>query len=892
MSANLGESLAAPYRMGWTSALGAFAVIIALASCGGDSTQESTSTAVSTTTAPSTTTVPTSTATTSSSTTTVLSDPAEAVVDFDVSVDVDTEWGEVFDALTTTEQECLRETFDGDLLESVLDRSVMSGWETPEAGEILMYSCLAPQTARSVFLSTIVVAMGEDTAFEVDADGEACLAEWVAGLDVVFTMATLSVDHADAASAVTSAFMICNPDLVVSNPDLFVSLMLEETGLTLEDLSEDEASCLQPWVANTDWTSFLTGATDGHSMLRDFIPNLLDCAPNLVVSLMLEETGLALEDLSEEEASCLQARVANTDWTNVYTRATGDPSLLFEVFAGLFDCVPDLSWSESGDQWPESSDRPWDELTQEATPAEIGVATQGELEHVGDSDFFAFEATEGELYDLDVTIGTLRDSRLTIHDSNGYGRASDDDNGDSTGSRLIWRAPSTDTFYVEVASPDDGTGTYTLTIATSDIDDDHPSSTTHATPVELDVATQGELEYYNDNDVFAFEATRGQAYELHVTLQDSRLFVFDADGKSMISYVDSTASPHIWHAPDTGTYYVAVAGIATGTYTLTIGISDIDDDHPNSADNATPIEIGVATQGELENEDDFDFFTFEATKGQLYELDVTLGTLQGSIFALYNADGTLIREIGRDDPSRLIWTAPSTGNYYVRVNSTGTGTYTLTIGISDIDDDHANLPDSATPIEIGVATQGELEYEDDFDFFAFEAIGGELYELDVTLGTLQDSTLQIYDTNLNWVPGQAGNDNVIWFARSTGSYYVFLTGFDTGTYTLTIAISDIDDHANSADKATPIAIGVATQGELEYEGDIDFFTFEATGGEVYDLHVTTKDSELDLFDADGTWLDGTDVTSSRLVWFALGTGNYYVQVSRGTGTYTLTIARS
>ena len=490
------------FRVHCLGLLGASIAVIALAGCGGDSTQESTTTAASrATTIPSTTTAPstTTTTTTASSTTTAPPETTEAAAGFDGSVDAHTEWEEVFDALTTSEQECIRDTFDADLFESVLDRPVMSESDTPEAWEVSMFSCLAPQTARAVFLALLVAGMEEDGSFLVGADGEVCLNEWVAGIDVVATMVALSADDAEAAGEVTTAFMRCNPDLFISlmleetgmtlddlsdeeatclrewasstdwatlltgddpsllgdfvpdlitcAPDMFISTMLEDTGMTLEDLNEDEISCLREWASSTDWATLLTG--DDLSVLMDFLPDLFACTPDMFIASMLEETGLTLEDLSEEEASCLREWVTDFDWATLFTGFAEDPLYLFE----LLECVPDLSWSESGDL-------PRDHVIEGATPIGIGVAFQGELDDAGDSDYFAFEAEEGEFYQLDVTLGTLEDSVLDLYDADGTWLDSNDDYGETTASRLLWDAPGTGTYYVQVASFDTGTGTY------------------------------------------------------------------------------------------------------------------------------------------------------------------------------------------------------------------------------------------------------------------------------------------------------------------------------------------------------------------------------------------------------------------------------------------------
>ena len=89
----------------------------------------------------------------------------------------------------------------------------------------------------------------------------------------------------------------------------------------------------------------------------------------------------------------------------------------------------------------------------------------------------------------------------------------------------------------------------------------------------------------------------------------------------------------------------------------------------------------MATQGELEYEGDGDFFTFEATEGEFYQLDVTLETLEDSVLYLFDAGIQLADDYGRSAAPRIGWYAPATGTYHVQVGSftTDIGTYTLTV---------------------------------------------------------------------------------------------------------------------------------------------------------------------------------------------------------------------
>ena len=222
---------------------------------------------------------------------------------------------------------------------------------------------------------------------------------------------------------------------------------------------------------------------------------------------------------------------------------------------------------------------------------------------------------------------------------------------------------------------------------------------------------------------------------------------------------------------------------------------------------------------------------------------------------------------------------------------------------ADVPDDHADSEVSATAIRVGAGVRGALDYDGDIDYFRFQAEQGEFYQIDVALGTLDDSIVNLYDgdgwfldTNDDY--GDTYASRLSWEAPSSGERYVAVEGYGVGTYTLTVSHSTIvDDHGDDIDDATAIRVGADVRGALDYDGDIDFFRFQAEQGQSYRIDVaqgTLYDPKLDLFDSDG-WLLGTnddygDTYASRLYWEAPSSGERYVAVKGGTGTYTLTVS--
>ena len=226
------------------------------------------------------------------------------------------------------------------------------------------------------------------------------------------------------------------------------------------------------------------------------------------------------------------------------------------------------------------------------------------------------------------------------------------------------------------------------------------------------------------------------------------------------------------------------------------------------------------------------------------------------------------------------------------------------MSLSDLIDDHGNSEGDATAIRVGTDVRGAVDYDDDIDFFRFQAERGQTYRIDVALGTLDDSIVDLYDTDGSFLDtnddyGDTYASRLYWEAPSSGERYVLVGGAYTssqGTYTLTVSLI-IDDHANSEGGATAIRAGAGVRGVLDYDGDIDYFRFQAEQGKFYQIDValgTLDDSQLVLLGPDDWELayndDHGNTYASRLSWEAPSSGERYVAVEGyGVGTYTLTV---
>ena len=587
-----------------------------------------------------------------------------------------------------------------------------------------------------------------------------------------------------------------------------------------------------------------------------------------------------------------------------------------------------------------------------ATRIAIGEAVAIELEDPDDKEVLVFLVEPEAAYVItlqlegaSVRFNERKSPFVTLYDAGGQELARLDEY-DFSQNQIMWQAVTAGDYYIAVG---DGAtfGSFTLTVtggeATEQLErDDHGNSEGDATEAAVAVDVEGVIDYEGDSDYFHFTAVEGRLYQIDVrlgTLDDSAVNLYDGDGSFLDSNDDhgnSLASRIVWEAPAWGDYYLEVFGYGVGSYTLTVSNSTIVDDHGNDIYDATVAAVAVDVEGVIDYEDDSDYFRFTAEDGRLYQIDVGLGTLDDSVLLLLGPDGLDLAyndDYGDSLASRIVWEAPAWGDYYLEVLGYGPGSYTLTVSHStivddygdDIDDstivdDHGNDIYDATEAAVAVDVEGVIDYEDDSDYFRFTAVDGRLYQIDVGLGTLDDSVLVLLgpdglELTFNDDYGDSLASRIFWEAPESGAYYLEVRGYDVGSYTLTISLPTddiddgtiVDDHGDDIYDATVAPVGVDVEGFMSSQYDTDYFRFTAEEGRLYQIDVslgTLENSAVYLYDGDGWFLyhndDNGDSLASRIFWLAPASGDYYLEVEANVwspgwrtevGNYTLTVTR-
>ena len=625
----------------------------------------------------------------------------------------------------------------------------------------------------------------------------------------------------------------------------------------------------------------------------------------------------------------------------------------------------------------------------------VGGSETGEIQHVGDRDWFAVELQEGKTYVIELRgsptdDGTLSDPDLRLYSSlSGWIPTlvkSDRDGGEGRNSQLTFTARESGTYFIEASSGDHGsTGTYELEVkdvSTSDVDDFAASNQTTGT-VEVGGTVTGEIEYANDEDWFAVELEAGETYTIDVwgsptgdgTLDNPHLHgIYDANGSLIYDTSErkrgignNDTNQGTFAPTDSGTYYIA-AGTrwpGVGTYEVSVRV----DDFAASTETTGTVAVGGSAMGDIEDARDRDWFAVQLQAGKTYQIDVhgelnDGGTLpHGNLHGVYDTDGNLLLvydhvrrasgeifeniddeqpiEVVDGEDSQVFFTPSEDGTYYLAASnwSSATATGTYTVQVTEIGDDFPETVDTTGTVEVGDSATGEIQYEGDRDWFEVELEAGVTYKVEllgsrsITGGTLLNPYIRgIHDADghlitdtTDYASGPNSDSEVLFTPDEGGTYYVaagsYLSGIrdeDVGTYTVRVSI---DDFRADAETTGTVGVGASVTGEIESQGDRDWFAITLEAGKVYQIDMEGSPTDagtlanpflFPMRDPDGNSLmydlfgptfdqDSGEGLNSRSTFAPDADGTYYIVAASGghlyaddshgrsLGTYTLSV---
>ena len=349
---------------------------------------------------------------------------------------------------------------------------------------------------------------------------------------------------------------------------------------------------------------------------------------------------------------------------------------------------------------------------------------------------------------------------------------------------------------------------------------------------------------------------------------------------------------------------------------LLVGLSwsVLGDDHGDSPLTATPVSATEnLVSACIEQPGDMDYFLFSAVEGRTYRLLTShLSSDMDTIMFLFDSDGRTILEVddnsNGETASRLQWTCPASGTYFVMIRHalalSGTGCYEFSLSMLLVDD-HGDDALTATPVAMDRPIAGFIETAEDVDVFLFSVRRGFEYAIRlVEASPTSQFSLRLLDED--GITEQAAgsdlmDDRLTWTATSDATVFAAVAAGNEqgGGYEITIRETGyVDDFGNEPATAHRLPTeGTSIDGTIDVDGDRDWFTFDARQGTEYRIGLSADGPfRLTLLASDGVTAvreaSAPAASSMEIEWTAPADEAHYLSVEMPgrIGTYSLSLA--
>lgn len=471
------------------------------------------------------------------------------------------------------------------------------------------------------------------------------------------------------------------------------------------------------------------------------------------------------------------------------------------------------------------------------TSASISVNQRitGTIDTRGDEDWFRVSLNAGRTYQIDLEgdstdAGTLPDPMIEgiwITNRRAAGGTADDDGGEGLNSRVRFTPETSGNYYIAASGFGNDTGTFSLQVLDLSTGDDYEASTETSGRLTLDLASEGAIERPGDEDWYSVSLQRGSLYRVVVegvstpgsgVLTNSQAAgIYDSAGSLVAG---ASADGTLDFVPlATGEYFVAAGALGNdiGSYSLVVEDISGPDDFGSTVEQAGSIVVGGSVAGQIESENDQDWFGVVLQAGQTYQVDLEgidteRGTLSNPVIrGVYDSAGDLILFTANDDSgeglnARFLFTPKTSGTFYVAAGGQDneTGTYSLSFSQEGADDDFGETAGSSGSVAVGSSAIGRIESVGDLDRFAVSLVAGREYRIDLegsptNAGTLDDPLLfgiygsagALISKTRDEDSGQGLNSSLTFSPNSSGTYYVTAGSeqFRTGSYS--VGVTDL-----------------------------------------------------------------------------------------------------
>ena len=351
----------------------------------------------------------------------------------------------------------------------------------------------------------------------------------------------------------------------------------------------------------------------------------------------------------------------------------------------------------------------------------------------------------------------------------------------------------------------------------------------------------------------------------------------------------------------------------------------------NSMNQATPMGLNADMYGNIESNNDVDFFVFTIpNKGSVsLTFNYYSGTPAHRVALLDSSNQSVNSNTFTSSSVVFPYTSlrfrlPA-GTYYVRIDrpsgyTLASNEYTIKVNYADessgnFESEPNNSINQANPITNGQDITGNIHNDSDVDFYTFTLPGNG--SLNLVFNYLQGNPahrITLLDSSNSTVSSQTLTSASVAFPYKTpiyrvaaGTYYVRIdrpSGYTLAPndYTLRYEFTDETGKAfeiepnNTTNTATAIGFNTPWTGNIHSDGDVDYYKFEVSGSQSISLTFNyssgTPSFRIRLIDSANKNLISQTLTSASTVFpyttseVSVTSGTYYIIIDRPSG-YTL-----
>ncbi|MBY0567427.1 MAG: pre-peptidase C-terminal domain-containing protein [Hyphomonadaceae bacterium] len=216
---------------------------------------------------------------------------------------------------------------------------------------------------------------------------------------------------------------------------------------------------------------------------------------------------------------------------------------------------------------------------------------------------------------------------------------------------------------------------------------------------------------------------------------------------------------------------------------------------------------------------------------------------------------------------------------------------------------------TTSSVRDGATVDGEINPAGDGDWYRLRVEQGRRYSLTLegvpnAEGLAVDPVLSVYDAAGNQLAfnddANGLNSALTYVASQSGDVFVEARAYsegETGQYRLAVASTELpaDDAGNDAGTRSRLNIGRAVNGQLEYEGDVDWYRLSARTGTRYSVTLNGSgdpavgDTYLRVVDSDGNEIaanDDAEGLNSALQFTVRENTEVFIEASAYANAYT------